>query len=253
MKWAIKVAYDGTNFYGSQIQKDRRTVEGEVRRALKKCGFFGSELFFASRTDRYASALANVFSYSGRKPILGQLNDLLPEDVVAWGYCEVPQEFNPRFAVEKHYRYFLPLKNNDPEKMRRAITYFQGERSFHNFSADREKHPVLIIDRISMGEKGGTIILDFYAMNFLWMMIRKIVTAVSKVSSGEWNFTMLKQLLEPGFDFGLEPAPAEGLLLVDIDYGFGFTEEKQWLLKKFGPGADSLLARSAVLRALAGF
>ena len=49
---AVKLAYDGRGFFGSQIQKDKVTVEGELR------SFFNARIL--SRTDKGVSALGNV-------------------------------------------------------------------------------------------------------------------------------------------------------------------------------------------------
>jgi hypothetical protein len=64
---AVRVAYDGTCFAGSQRQPDQRTVEGELLRGLAKVGALRSaeEARFqcASRTDRGVSAAGNVVAF----------------------------------------------------------------------------------------------------------------------------------------------------------------------------------------------
>ena len=36
MRYLVNISYDGTLFYGSQKQKDKRTVLGEVEKVLSK-------------------------------------------------------------------------------------------------------------------------------------------------------------------------------------------------------------------------
>jgi tRNA pseudouridine38-40 synthase len=57
----LTVEYDGTAFYGWARQPARRTVEGEVRRALGELYDVGA-LAVAGRTDTGVHALANVVS-----------------------------------------------------------------------------------------------------------------------------------------------------------------------------------------------
>ena len=60
---AVRFAYLGDGFSGSQIQPEVRTVEGEMRTALHKvCGLDDDrlDLRIASRTDRGVNALGNV-------------------------------------------------------------------------------------------------------------------------------------------------------------------------------------------------
>ncbi len=71
MRFALRIAYDGTAFYGFQRQPDVRTVEGgELIRVLSKLGGVisdagGSSNFKgASRTDRGGvSAFFNVVAF----------------------------------------------------------------------------------------------------------------------------------------------------------------------------------------------
>src|SRR5207247_4191378 len=72
MRVALKTAYDGRAFFGSQRQPDRRTVEGECLVALKAAKILkdSQESFFrsASRTDRGVSAVGNVIAFNTHLP-----------------------------------------------------------------------------------------------------------------------------------------------------------------------------------------
>ena len=52
-RYSLKIVYDGTNFSGWQIQKDKRTVQGEVEKAIAKVFKSKSRivLYGAGRTD----------------------------------------------------------------------------------------------------------------------------------------------------------------------------------------------------------
>ncbi|MDD2638951.1 MAG: tRNA pseudouridine(38-40) synthase TruA, partial [Methanothrix sp.] len=56
------------------------------------------------------------------------------------------------------------------------------------------------------------------ADGFLWNMVRKIATVLEKVGSGERDLDWVRELLDPGVNRGVNPAPAEGLILMDVGY-----------------------------------
>ncbi|MDK2795451.1 MAG: tRNA pseudouridine38-40 synthase, partial [Archaeoglobaceae archaeon] len=105
MRYAIKIAYFGDNFFGSQFQPDRRTVAGEILKALKSFGI-DSRLSFAGRTDTGVHALGQVVAFNTESKITPRmLNSELPEDITAWALAEVPEDFNPRKASSRVYSY----------------------------------------------------------------------------------------------------------------------------------------------------
>ena len=64
---AVRFAYLGDGFSGSQMQPGARTVEGEMRSALLRvCHLEGDDLglSIASRTDKGVNALGNVAAFN---------------------------------------------------------------------------------------------------------------------------------------------------------------------------------------------
>ena len=59
-------------------------------------------------------------------------------------------------------------------------------------------------------------------------MIRKIVKVVIQVGKGEISFQELRNLLNPNYSpqKGIEPMPAEGLILYDVGYPFDFNIDR---------------------------
>ncbi len=70
MRWAIKVYYDGRNFFGSQRQPDKPTVEGELLKSFEALKIDVKGFVGACRTDRGVSALGNVFALSSNSSII---------------------------------------------------------------------------------------------------------------------------------------------------------------------------------------
>src|SRR2546428_1131342 len=83
----IVLEYDGTNFAGWQQQAKGRTVEAELKRALRSITGQDHTVYGAGRTDAGAHAEGQVASFhtDGRitpRRLMAALNARLPEDVV---------------------------------------------------------------------------------------------------------------------------------------------------------------------------
>lgn len=153
----LRVAYDGTNYHGWQLQPNAATIEGELNRAL--CALTGEEIVVtgASRTDAGVHALGNVAVFDTTSRIPAEkfsyaLNQRLPEDIVIQSSKQVADDFHPRHCdCRKTYEYDilnrtfpLPVYRNTAyflygtlniEAMRRACQAFLGEHDFASFCA----------------------------------------------------------------------------------------------------------------------
>lgn len=153
----LRVAYDGTNYHGWQLQTNAATIEGELNRAL--CALTGEEIVVtgASRTDAGVHALGNVAVFDTTSRIPAEkfsyaLNQRLPEDIVIQSSKQVADDFHPRHCdCRKTYEYDilnrtfpLPAYRNtayflygtlDIEAMQKACQAFLGEHDFASFCA----------------------------------------------------------------------------------------------------------------------
>ena len=72
VRLAFRVSYLGSGFYGSQMQVDRRTVEGEFVAACVRLSLFDdwrkAGFLFAGRTDRGVHACGQVAAFSTTEP-----------------------------------------------------------------------------------------------------------------------------------------------------------------------------------------
>jgi tRNA pseudouridine38-40 synthase len=110
----LTLAYDGTDFAGSQIQPNQRTVQGELEDALKEFAAIPVRTVFAGRTDRGVHALGQVVAVglpawsATTLDLLRALNTRLPGDVAATTAVPCGESFNPRFeALWREYRYWI--------------------------------------------------------------------------------------------------------------------------------------------------
>jgi tRNA pseudouridine38-40 synthase len=228
MRHAIEVYYDGRGFHGSQIQPDRRTVEGELLRALREFGISPGDFQGAARTDRGVSALANVYAFSSpRRPVPKAINSFLPPDVRVLGSAVVDDGFHPRReAKEKIYRYFLFNKGYDLGKMRRAAGIYRGVHSFHNYCRRDARETVRRLRSIELERNGEVLVITFIGESFLWEMVRRLVTALRRAGKGEVSIEELRESLMEGVEMVFPPSPPEGLVLWRVVYDFSFMEEE---------------------------
>src|SRR5215207_11671409 len=111
MKYRLTIQYDGTEFSGWQAQDGRRTVQGELARALSLLEGAEVSVHGAGRTDAGVHAEAQVASARLSRQfeperLAAALNGNLARDVRVVGASAAPEEFHARFdARGKTYCY----------------------------------------------------------------------------------------------------------------------------------------------------
>jgi len=241
MKLALRIAYDGTAFYGFQRQPGVRTVEGELIRVLTKLKIIESpeknDFKGASRTDRGVSAFFNVVSFlpGGRADLARPevLNHHL-KDIWVLGVAEVPDDFHPRFwAREKTYRYYLIDEGFDFERMAECAELFKGTHDFSAFAKlEPGRDPIREITGISIVPRRGYCVVEITGKSFLWEMVRRIVNALRFCGLGLLEPEEVKAMLAGNYRKKVPPAPPENLVLWYIEYpGVNFKTDEKGLAK----------------------
>ena len=153
----LTIAYDGTDFHGWQIQKDKATVQGEIVEVLRRITQEQIHLHGAGRTDAGVHALGQVGSFKTQSTLSAgefqrALNAILPPTIRIMEAAETGPDFNARWSARaKIYRYRIyrgtvvppsewryvlhypfPL---DEGKMREAAAKFVGMHDFASFAA----------------------------------------------------------------------------------------------------------------------
>src|SRR5512143_2871062 len=99
-RYQLTLAYDGTDFFGSQRQASKRTVQGELEKALQRLGWTDRSVLMSGRTDTGVHATGQVascdldWSHSDEK-LLKALNAMLPNDIAVQKVCMVNADFHP--------------------------------------------------------------------------------------------------------------------------------------------------------------
>lgn len=240
----LRVAYEGTNYHGWQIQPGNvATIEGVLGEALSALTGEEIQVIGASRTDAGVHALGNVAVFDTRSPIPGEkfsyaLNRRLPEDIVVQESREVCAAFHPRYEkCWKAYQYSIlnrrfPLPeyrntamfyygNLDVERMRDACQAFVGEHDFAGFcsAGAQVQTTVRTIYGLNIEKEGEMIRIQVRGNGFLYNMVRIIVGTLLEVGKGNIPPENIAEIIRSGDRKKAGPtAPAKGLTLMEICY-----------------------------------
>ncbi|ASN03650.1 tRNA pseudouridine(38-40) synthase TruA [Virgibacillus necropolis] len=239
------ISYDGTSFSGFQIQPKKRTVHGELEKALKKIHKGEHIRLQASgRTDTGVHAKGQTIHFDTPFDIPEEnwkraLNTLLPDDLYVREVEKVIDSFHVRYDVlEKEYRYYIwnekerdVFKQNyayqfpfqlDIEAIQEACNHLEGEHDFTTFSsakATTKGSKVRTLYQVSCVKRGSEIEFIFRGSGFLYNMVRIIVGAMLDVGQGRRHQDDMVKLLEQKDRQLLgETVPPQGLYLWNVKY-----------------------------------
>jgi len=248
-RYQVILAYDGTDFVGSQRQaKKSRTVQGELEKALRKLGWSGRSVILAGRTDTGVHASGQVAAFDldwahADEDLLRALNANLPADMAAWEVRVAAPKFHPRFdATSRRYRYRLfcqpvrdPLREKfawrvwpeiDGDAFQAVVSLFVGQHDFAAYgSPPRAGGSTLrTVVNASWQIKDDEWHFDVQANAFLYRMVRRLVFVQVAVAQGKISVETIAGSLagqaeireRSGLPSGL--APAHGLTLVEVTY-----------------------------------
>ncbi|MDD1673186.1 MAG: tRNA pseudouridine(38-40) synthase TruA [Methanomicrobiales archaeon] len=229
MRLAFTIAYLGDHFFGSQQQNSNRTVEGEFIATCKRLNLFDdwreAKFAFAGRTDRGVHAFGQVCSFTTDLPqrAVECLNLQLPRDCWCRGYAEVDEDFHPRYAARSRtYRYYLIEPSLDITPMAEAARYFEGTHNFSSIARTEGRNPLRTLHRVRVWKEDPFIIIEVQGESFLWHMVRGMTTVLREVGAGTADSGKVTTLLEKTMKDRVSPAPAEGLVLWEVDCGIRF-------------------------------
>jgi pseudouridylate synthase I len=219
---AVKIAYLGSEFLGSQIQPGAKTVAGSILENLEKIQDIFPDLKLAGRTDKGVNALGNVAVFNTSVDPVKMIKALnaVSSGIFYRSFAIVDENFNPRHANERIYRYTLDTDGLDIGMMKECSKLFEGEHDFKRFCKNDERSTVVNMRSITIDRN----VIEFRADHFLWNMIRRIVSAMVSVASGKSSLSDVKDALNgKNITFGV--ARGDALTLADVIYeGMEFTD-----------------------------
>lgn len=245
-RFKLTIEYAGTRYSGWQIQKNAKTVQGELARAVGTAtGRQDFELYGSGRTDAGVHALAQVahLDVATTLPPVSlrrRINDDLPADINVLAVAVVPHRFHARHsAVARRYVYQVSRRRTafaKPfvwwvkdelalEEMQRAAASFVGMKNFQSFAADDDdgeevgRSRLVLVDHLVVDPRGDLVLVVIRGSHFLWKMVRRIVGVLVAVGRGELTAEAARTLLDEKSDLPAQlTAPASGLFLERVFY-----------------------------------
>ena len=241
-RYKLTVEYAGTRYSGWQIQKNARTVQGEIDKAVRAVtGRTGFELYGSGRTDAGVHALAQVahLDVATSMPpaqLLRQLNDELPVDIAILAIEPTHRRFHARHdAVSRSYLYRIARRKTAFEKpfvwwvkddlnvdrMREAAAVFVGRHDFRSFTDDDpdEKSTLVVLDTVDIEETDDFVLVRVRGSHFVWKMVRRLVGVLVEVGNGTLEPSALARMLRERSDLPARlTAPPSGLFLERVTY-----------------------------------
>jgi tRNA pseudouridine38-40 synthase len=241
-RFKLVLEYSGTRYSGWQIQKNARTIQGELRRAVaevtKRTDF---EIYGSGRTDAGVHALAQVahLDCDTRMPLESlrlAVNDLLPADIHVLSLARAHSRFHARHhAVSRSYLYQISRRRTafgkpyvwwikdelSIPRMRAAAGRFRGMHDFRSFTDQKveEGSTKVLVEEVTVAESGALVLIRVVGSHFLWKQVRRMVGVLAEVGRGALAESEIEGLLSRKSSVPAAlTAPASGLFLERVYY-----------------------------------
>lgn len=244
MRYKLLIEYDGSRFAGWQLQKNDRSIQGELIAAAT--ALFGNpplELYGSGRTDAGVHARGQVAHLEIRgesrlrtDQIQMGLNDHLPHDINVLLVAKAAPRFHARFdAKERIYVYQISKRRDafgkkhvwwvrdhlDVAAMKSAAALLVGFHNFRSFGSvpDPTQSTMVEMNRVEITEDADRIYITISASHFLWKMVRRMVGVLVEVGRKNLsNADILRFLEQPSPEPARLTAPPSGLFLEEVKY-----------------------------------
>ena len=240
MRLLAILEYDGTDFQGFQIQKNGRSVQDELERALFDFGKRRVKTVGGGRTDAGVHARGQTASFEiewarDLEIFRRALNAKLPNDIHVRRVVAVDEKFSARYSARsrvyeyrvwnhperdlfrERYAYWIP-EPLDVDGMQRAAKVLPGKKDFSAFgSPPQGDNPVREVMRAEVSRTGDEILFVFEANAYLYRMVRRMVGTLLLVGRGTMPPSEMENVIQRKRRSGFS-APPQGLTLIEIKY-----------------------------------
>jgi tRNA pseudouridine38-40 synthase len=238
VKLAFRIGYLGNGFHGSQIQPDVKTVQGELVRVFQSLKWIDENntehnLVLSSRTDAGVNVRVNggavtikkvLWDSLGAKKMIRAIDDRLCEGISFLDVIQVADDWNPRLAQFRVYRYRIEgieFWKYPGDVFTEYCNLFTGTYDASNFARVEEgKEPMRTILSCTPWIVNNRVVgFEIVGLAFLWNQVRRTANAIFKMSIGDLTIEQVKQAIEKPeltVDFGV--APPEWLILWGVSW-----------------------------------
>lgn len=241
-RYFIKLAYNGKNYHGWQIQENAHSVQAEINEKLSLIIAERINVTGCGRTDTGVHAREFFAHFDIEQPAIElkdltyKLNRFLPADIVVFDVFEVDEQTHARFSAKSRtYKYYI-TKTKDPfnegfnyyyhrplelNRMNEAANYLLYYNDFTSFSKlhTQTKTNLCRVIQANWELAADNYIFTIKADRFLRNMVRAIVGTMVEIGKGKIKPEEMKQIIEAndrsraGFS-----VPAHGLFLEKVEY-----------------------------------
>ncbi len=241
-RYFIKLAYNGCDYHGWQMQDNAHSVQAELTEKLKLMLKQDLHIVGCGRTD--TGVHAKVFyahfdinsEIKGIEDFIYKLNSFLPGSIAIYDLYLVDNEMHTRFSAKSRtYKYYISTKKNpfkenfsyqyypklDMEIMNKAAQLLLKYTDFTSFSKLHTQTATnnCIISHAKWEETDDMLVFTITADRFLRNMVRAIVGTLIEIGKGKMSVDEFKKVIESkdrgeaGFS-----VPAKALFLHNVIY-----------------------------------
>lgn len=240
-RYKILVQYNGQDFKGWQLQKQERTVQWDLEKALAILNKGTNiRVIGSGRTDSGVHATGQVAHFDfqtdlGEKELKAALNGNLADDIRVMDCQVMTPDFHARYSARKRkYKYRC---RTDDYLLDRSFSWMTGKLDLDilNHASDMilDEHDFTSLSRMntdlnhrrcivyeSIWKADGTIVnYHICATRFLHHMVRYLVGTMVEISRGRFSLEAFEDLLlNPRTIARVFKAPAHGLVLEKVEY-----------------------------------
>jgi tRNA pseudouridine38-40 synthase len=244
-RYAVQLAYDGTNYCGWQVQPNAKTVQEVLNNAFSLLLRKSISLTGCGRTDTGVHAAYYVAHFDtdieiDSVQLTNKLNNFLPDDIRIFDIITVPEDFNSRYhAIKRTYKYFMCTQKQvfndkyswlihfepDVEAMNTACKLLIGEKDFTSFSKlhTDTANNICNVSEAKWVKDGENYIFTVIANRFLRNMVRAMVGTLIEIGKNKLNPADVIDIIEAKNRCQAgQSVPAKGLFLYNVLYDDGY-------------------------------
>ena len=246
MNILVRLAYDGTNYCGFQVQPNGPTVAAAFQNGLEAVLGSRPDIKGCSRTDAGVHALDFALNFHADTRIPMEklplaLNMHLPDDIRVRSARQVPEDFHARYSAHaKTYRYRIrnsavesPFDSRytvriprplDVGRMQAAADCCVGTHDFSAFcaagsSAAAHGDTVRTISACRVWREDDLVRIEVTADGYLYNMVRILAGTLTEAGAGRLAPQAVADILAGRDRSRAGPnLPARGLFLYRVEY-----------------------------------
>ena len=244
-RYQILIEYDGSRYFGWQIQKKGKTIQGIIQKKISKLLKEKIIISAAGRTDAGVHANEQSAHFDCKNKInqtikfLKSINHFLRKEGISILKVKKKNDnFHARFSARiRIYKYIIinrlsapvieknkawhVIKKLDLELMRKGAKKLIGTKDFSTFrsSSCRAKSPIRTMKLVTIKSSKNKIEIEFRSQSFLQQQVRSMVGCLKYLGEKKWSLKKFENIIKlKKRGLCAPPAPPEGLYLKRVIY-----------------------------------